>query len=128
MSAVEGMSAGVYRYRPRSHTLEVLSVQTIASVPILEAAGRSAGSHPPPVVLVITSRFAMPSAAYGVFAYSLVLKEVGALFQTFYLVAEHLGLAACALGGGTPDILFARLSSTAELAEPIVGEFMLGPR
>jgi SagB-type dehydrogenase family enzyme len=68
------------------------------------------------------------SEAYGDLAYSLVLKEVGALFQTLYLVAEYLGLAACALGGGTPEGPIANISGANELAEPVVGEFMLGPR
>jgi SagB-type dehydrogenase family enzyme len=65
---------------------------------------------------------------YGPLAYSLILKEVGALFQTIYLVAEYLGLATCALGGGIPDDAFSRIGKIEELAEPVVGEFMIGPR
>jgi hypothetical protein len=42
------------------------------------------------VVVVVTSRFARQSERYGDLAYSLVLKEVGGLFQTLYLVAEYL--------------------------------------
>jgi hypothetical protein len=45
-----------------------------------------------------------------------------------YLVAECLDLGACALGGGTPDRRFAKLRGRSRLAEPILGEFMLGPR
>jgi SagB-type dehydrogenase family enzyme len=127
-SAVKGLSAGVYRYQARSRTLETTSTDSCASVQLLEAAGVSAGSSPPPILLIVTSHYRLPSATYGALAYSLVLKEVGALFQTFYLVAEYLGLAACALGGGTPDDLFAKLIGTSRLSDPIVGEFMLGPR
>jgi SagB-type dehydrogenase family enzyme len=127
-NAVESIKAGIYRYLPDSHGLEPLSVETANYVPFLEAAGRSAGSRSPPLVIVITSRFVKQSETYGDIAYSLVLKEVGALFQTLYLVAEYLDLAACALGGGTPDQLFAQLRGTTDLTEPVVGEFMLGPR
>jgi oxazoline/thiazoline dehydrogenase len=78
--------------------------------------------------VVVTSRFARQSETYGDLAYSLVLKEVGALLQTLYLVAEDLGLAVCALGGRSPGDLLARLCGTTELDEPVVGEVMLGPR
>jgi SagB-type dehydrogenase family enzyme len=126
--AVESIRAGVYRYLPELHGLEEISEEAAHYIPFLEAAGRSASSTRPPIVLVITSRFSRQSEAYGDLAYSLVLKEVGALFQTLYLVAEYLDLAACALGGGTPDELLAQLCSTAELVEPVVGEFVIGPR
>lgn len=126
--AVEALDAGVYRYLPDAHGLEPLSAERAHVLPFLEAAGRSAGGAPPPIVLVITSRFARQGEPYGDLAYSLVLKEVGCLFQTLYLVSEHLGLGACALGGGAPAGRLARLRGTTELAEPVVGELMLGPR
>jgi SagB-type dehydrogenase family enzyme len=126
--AVESIDAGVFRYQPARHALEVISQTKADALPFLEAAARSAGSVSPPVVLIITSRFASQSESYGTLAYSLVLKEVGCLFQTLYLVAESLGLAPCALGGGSPTGRLARLVHTSEVAEPVVGEFMLGPR
>jgi SagB-type dehydrogenase family enzyme len=126
-SAVESISAGVYRYLPASHSLEPLSNDADDYVPFLDAAGRSAASACPPVVIVITSRYARQSEVYGDLAYSLVLKEVGGLFQTLYLVSEYLDLASCALGGGAPDELLASLCGTTQLAEPVVGEFMVGP-
>jgi len=60
-------------------------------------------------------------------AYALVLKDVGVLLQTFYLVATAMGLAPCALGGGDSD-LFARASGLDWLVEGAVGEFVLGSR
>jgi len=126
--AVESIVAGVYRYLPESHGLELLSTAATHYLPFLEAAGRSASAEPPPVVLVVTSRFARQGEVYGDLAYSLVLKEVGALFQTLYLVAEYLELAPCALGGGTPDDLHSSLCETTHVAEPVVGEFIVGPR
>jgi SagB-type dehydrogenase family enzyme len=126
--AVDSIPAGLYRYLPELHGLEPVSEQSRDYLPFLEAAGQSADTTMPPVVLVITSRFARQSEIYDKLAYSLVLKEVGCLFQTLYLVGEYLGLGACALGGGSPAGLLARLCDTTELAEPVVGEFMLGPR
>jgi SagB-type dehydrogenase family enzyme len=126
--AVETVPGGIYRYLPDSHGLATISNDAAAAAPFLEAAGRSASSDPPPVVVVISSRFARQNEVYGDLAYSLVLKEVGGLMQTFYLVAEYLGLAACALGGGSSGELFSNLSGSSELAEPVVGEFMIGPR
>jgi SagB-type dehydrogenase family enzyme len=124
--AVESLASGAYHYLPDAHSLELVSPFPPDFDPFLAAAGRAAGVPPPPVAIIITSRYARQSEEYGALAYSLLLKEVGCLYQTFYLVAESLGLAACALGGGTPAGLLAELCSTTELEEPVVGEFMLG--
>lgn len=126
--AVETIPAGLYRYLPEWHGLEPVSTRSTDFLPFLEAAGRSAGTTTPPIVILVTSRFAKQSETYGDLAYSLVLKEVGCLFQTLYLVGEYLKLGPCALGGGAPAGRLARLCNTSELAEPVVGEFMLGPR
>jgi SagB-type dehydrogenase family enzyme len=126
--AVETIDGGVYRYLPEAHALELVSPFDADWRPFLAAAGRSAGTIPPPVAIVITSRYARQSEEYSRLAYSLVLKEVGCLFQTLYLVAESLGLAACALGGGMPAGLLADLCNTTELEEPVVGEFAIGYR
>ena len=58
-------------------------------------------------------------------AYSVILKNVGALYQTMYLVATAMGLAPCGLGGGHSD-LFAAAAGLDYLAETSVGEFILG--
>lgn len=126
--AVVSIAGGLYRYLPEGHGLEPISMNSADYLPFLESAGRSADTTTPPIVLIITSHFARQSEIYGHLAYSLVLKEVGCLFQTLYLVGEYLGLSPCALGGGAPAGLLARLCNTNELAEPVVGEFMLGPR
>jgi len=126
--AVESIAGGLYRYLPEVHGLEPVSTNSEDYLPFLESAGRSADTMAPPIALIITSRFARQSEIYRNLAYSLVLKEVGCLFQTLYLVGEYLGLSPCALGGGAPAGLLAGLCNTNELAEPVVGEFMLGPR
>jgi len=126
--AVATIPEGLYRYAPELHALEPVPTPSTARLALVETAGRSAGAAPPPILLLVTSRFARQSEAYADLAYGLVLKEVGCLFQTLYLAAEYLGLGACALGGGVAPGQFARLLNTSELVEPLVGEFMLGPR
>ncbi|WNZ06188.1 SagB family peptide dehydrogenase [Streptomyces sp. 11x1] len=86
--SVADVPAGIYRYLPDTHALELISPD--AHTPVLAGAAAAAGSERAPVAIVITSRFERVSSSYGELAYSLVLKEVGALFQTFYLVAEYL--------------------------------------
>ena len=125
-NAVEGSRAGLYKYLPDNHGLYSVTERYADFFPFIEAAGSSAGSESPPVVILITSRFADQSAIYGDLAYSLILKEVGCLFQNFYLVGEYLHLKCCALGGGTPNDLLARLCNTNKVDNPLVGEFMLG--
>lgn len=127
-NAVDSLDSGAYHYLPDAHALELVSPFTPDFQPFLLAAGRAMGTTPPPIAIIITSRYARQSEEYNRKAYSLVLKEVGCLFQTLYLVAEALGVAACALGGGTPHGLLAELCHTTELEEPVVGEFALGMR
>ena len=60
-------------------------------------------------------------------AYNVMLKNVGVLYQTLYLVATAMDLAPCALGGGDSD-LFARAVGLDYFAETSVGEFLLGSK
>jgi SagB-type dehydrogenase family enzyme len=57
-------------------------------------------------------------------AYAGILKNVGALYQTIYLVATAMGLSVCALGGGDSD-LFTRAAGTRWETESSVGELIL---
>jgi SagB-type dehydrogenase family enzyme len=124
--AVDTLLPGVYRYLPEVHALEVVAPSGTESRSVLVAAGRAAATTPPPVAIVITSRYARQGEQYTTLAYTLVLKEVGCLFQALYLAAESLGLAACALGRNTPFGVLARLCNTTEIEEPVVGELAIG--
>jgi SagB-type dehydrogenase family enzyme len=79
----------------------------------------------PQVVLVLTARFARMAWKYETMAYAVMLKHVGVIFQTLYLVATAMGLAPCALGNGGAD-LFARAAGLDPLVEGSVGEFVIG--
>jgi SagB-type dehydrogenase family enzyme len=79
------------------------------------------------VVFNLTARFQRLSWKYSSIAYTLMLKDVGGLYQTMYLVAEAMGLAPCALGAGHADWL-CRAAGLNYLEESPVGEFLLGSR
>ncbi len=59
--------------------------------------------------------------------YALILKDLGAMYATMYLVATAMGLAPCALGGGDSE-LFSRITGLDPYEEPAIGEFLLGSR
>ncbi|HEV2385675.1 MAG TPA: SagB family peptide dehydrogenase [Candidatus Acidoferrales bacterium] len=119
------LAAGMYHYQPLEHRLYRLAAKPEETERLLESAARTAGSAKPQVLIVAAARFARIMRRYESIGYALILKNVGAVFQTMYLVATAMGLAACALGGGDSDV-FARAAGTDYYAETSVGEFMLG--
>jgi oxazoline/thiazoline dehydrogenase len=124
----DGLERGVYRYVPDTHQLEQVAESSAASERVLaDAYFTMAQEGRPDVLLVITARFGRVMWKYESIAYSLVLKHVGVLFQTLYLVATDMGLAACALGGGNSD-LFGEAAGLQYLEEGSVGEFAIGSR
>jgi SagB-type dehydrogenase family enzyme len=120
----EGLASGLYRYDPGGHRLEWLSGMSPEVRGLLESAGRTAGTEAPEVLLVLAARFQRMTWKYRSVAYAAILKDVGVLYQTMYLVATAMGLAVCALGGGDSD-LFARAAGTRYTAETSVGELIL---
>ncbi len=62
----------------------------------------------PQILITIAARFGRVSWKYSSIAYALVLKDAGALMQTFYLMANDLGLGGCAIGISNID-LFAKM-------------------
>ncbi len=125
---VPELDASFFRYLPQAHGLQPVATAASDIHELLAACGRSCGVGPVPAAITITSRIAQPAAEYGRLAYSLVLKEAGALLHNFALAAAYCDIGLCPLGGGTPDALFARLSGTHPLAQPIIAELAFGPR
>ena len=79
------------------------------------------------VLVIVAARFQRVAWKYASIAYSLILKDVGVLYDTMYLVATAMGLAPCAVGCGNAD-LFARAAGLDYYAQTSVGEFLLGSR
>lgn len=124
VNVCEGLPAGLYHYCPLRHVLEPLCGVTEEVRALLASADMP---EPPDVLFVIAARFQRVSWKYESIAYSLVLKDTGALMQTMYLVATAMALAPCAVGYGDPDV-FCRASGNDAEVEDSVGEFALsGP-
>ncbi|MGH1364950.1 MAG: SagB/ThcOx family dehydrogenase [Calditrichia bacterium] len=127
ISSCNGLKNGLYYYHPLNHNLTTIPASENCLENLLRDA-RSAGGleYNPAVLFLITARFSRTAWKYQSIAYSLILKEVGCLFQTFYLVATAMNLAPCALGSGNSDSTSEAINRSYYL-ETSVGEFMLGP-
>ena len=80
---------------------------------------------PPQVLVTIAARFGRVSWKYSSLAYALVLKDVGVLTQTLYLMATDMALGGCAIGISNIE-LFARMTGLEFHVEGPVGQFALG--
>lgn len=127
-NAVAGLDPGAYYYQPMRHELYPVrpadSTQAALNRQVNAATG-NALNRDPPVVLLITAVFQRTMWKYDEIGLSLILKDVGALYQTMYLVATGLGLAPCAIGGGR-EADNARWLGLDPLVESQVGCFLLG--
>ena len=120
--------SGLYHYCPARHVIEKISGMNRALDALLDDAKGSAGLEEKPQILIaITARFPRLSWKYESIAYSVLLKDVGVVYQTMYLVATAMDLAPCALGGGDSD-LFAEAARLDYYGETSVGEFLLGSK
>ena len=122
----EGLEQGVYHYHPLEHELcQISALNERAAVFLHDSQKASRKEGSPQVLIVVGARFQRVSWKYQSMAYALILKNLGVLLQTMYLVATAMELAPCALGGGDSD-LFCEVMGTDYLEETSVGEFMLG--
>ena len=80
---------------------------------------------PPQILITIAARFDRVSWKYSSIAYSLILKDVGVLIQTLYMMATDMGLGGCAIGTSNID-LFAKMTGIEFHVEGPVGQFALG--
>lgn len=124
----QGLPPGLYRYEPLRHQLEkIVDLTPAVEQVIQEAQNATDRACTPQVLITMTARFQRTSWKYQSIAYSLILKEVGALYQTMYLVATAMDLAPCAIGSGHSDRL-AQAAGLDYLIESAVGEFLLGSK
>jgi len=121
-----GLARGFYHYDADRHALVRISGPT----PELDAqlaASEFAMDAPaiPQILITIAARFGRISWKYSSIAYALILKDVGVLTQTLYLMATDMGLGGCAIGSIDID-LFARMTGIEFHIEGPVGQFALG--
>ena len=122
----EGLARGFYHYDAGGHALVPIEVRAAEFDALLKGAEFAMGAPAVPQILItIAARFGRISWKYSSIAYSLILKDVGVLLQTFYLMATDMGLGGCAIGTVNID-LFAKMTGIELHAEGPVGQFALG--
>jgi SagB-type dehydrogenase family enzyme len=122
----DGLARGFYHYDAGGHGLVPIDVRASELDALLqEAAFAMDAPALPQVVITIAARFGRVSWKYSSLAYALILKDVGALLQTLYLMAPDMGLGGCAIGTVNID-LFARMTGIEFHVEGPVGQFALG--
>jgi SagB-type dehydrogenase family enzyme len=123
-----GVDPGIYHYDRVDHRLRLVrEPDPVVSRLLRSAALSSSVDRPPQVLIVLAARFGRLMYTYEELPYALVLKHVGVLYQTMYLTATAMGLAACALGGGDA-LAFNEATGLDYATESSVGEFMLGSK
>jgi SagB-type dehydrogenase family enzyme len=122
----EGLARGFYHYDAGGHALVPISTRTHELDALLTGAQFAmAAPAAPQILITIAARFGRVSWKYSSIAYALILKDVGALMQTFYLMATDIGLGGCAIGIANIE-LFAKMTGIEFHVEGPVGQFAIG--
>ena len=122
----EGLPRGFYHYDADGHALVSIGVRVPEFEALLKGAEFAMGAPAVPQILItITARFGRISWKYSSIAYALILKDVGVLMQTLYLMATDMGLGGCAIGSTNIE-LFAKVTGIEFHVEGPVGQFAIG--
>ncbi len=122
-----GLDPGMYHYDSFEHALRAVAAADSPAVRRLlkpAAATLTAGAEPQ-VLVVIAARCGRIMWSYEQIGYATVLKDVGVLMQTMYLVATAMGLGVCAQGFGD-TAAFAAATGLDERQECSVGSLVIG--
>jgi SagB-type dehydrogenase family enzyme len=96
---VRRLPRGFYHYDAGAHALVPIEVRPQElDAQLASAQFAMAAPAVPQILITIAARFGRVSWKYSSIAYSLILKDVGVLLQTLYLVATDSGLGGCAIG------------------------------
>lgn len=122
----EGLARGFYHYDADRHALVPIDVRTHEFEALLTAAEFAMDAPAAPqIVITIAARYGRTAWKYSSIAYALILKDVGVLIQTLYIMATDMGLGGCAIGSTNID-LFAKMTGIEFHIEGPVGQFALG--
>jgi SagB-type dehydrogenase family enzyme len=122
----EGLPRGFYHYDAGEHALVPIEVRAPEFDALLKGAEFAMDAPAVPQILItIAARFGRVSWKYSSIAYALILKDVGVLMQTLYLMATDMGLGGCAIGS-TNIGLFAKMTGIEFHVEGPVGVFAMG--
>ncbi len=121
-----GLARGFYHYDAGAHALVAIDVAAADFEGLLMESRYAMGAPGAPQILItIAARFGRILWKYSSIAYSLILKDVGGLIQTLYLMATDMGLGGCAIGITNID-LFAKMTGIEFHVEGPVGQFAIG--
>lgn len=119
---------GIYYYDPLKHRLVFINnnknYQRKFNEFILDVQ-KPIINREPDVVFIITAVFARTMWKYEKISLSTIMSDLGCLYQTMYLIATQMNLAACPLGGTHEDLVRDWLNLN-WFEESHVGTFMLG--
>jgi SagB-type dehydrogenase family enzyme len=122
----EGLARGFYHYDAGGHALMPIGARAYEFEALLRGAEFAMDTLAAPQILItIAARFGRVTWKYSSLAYALILKNVGVLTQTFYLMATDMGLGGSAVGSTNID-LFAKMTGIEFYVEGPVGQFALG--
>ncbi len=122
----EGLARGFYHYDAGAHALAPIGAPANELEALLTGAEQAMGAPAAPQILItIAARFGRISWKYSSIAYALILKDVGVLTQSLYLMATDMGLGGCAIGIANIE-LFAKMTGIELHVEGPVGQFALG--
>jgi SagB-type dehydrogenase family enzyme len=122
----EGLARGFYHYDAGAHALVPIGVRMQELEALLTGAEFAMGAPSVPQILItIAARFGRISWKYSSVAYALILKDVGVLTQTLYMMATDMGLGGCGIGSANID-LFAQMTGIEFHVEGPVGQFAIG--
>jgi SagB-type dehydrogenase family enzyme len=125
---ITGIEKGIHYYDPLRHRLVFLKPRTKHQKEFNEfliQIQKPLMKREADVVLIITAVFARTMWKYEKLGMSLIMSDLGCLYQTLYLVATEMKLAPCPLGK-TNESLIADWLDLDWFKESHVGTFMLG--
>lgn len=99
---VDGLVAGIYRYRPDAHRLERISAEIEPAAACLARTGLP--DPGPAVVIAIAARIERAVRGPDGSTLAQIHTETGCLIQNLYLVAAALELGACAVAVAGDDL------------------------
>ena len=127
---VTGLEAGMYHYDSFEHALRLVAAPHSEASKALSqlmkpAAATLTGGAEPQILIVMAARAGRIMWTYEQIGYAAILKDVGVLMQTIYLVATAMGLGACAQGF-SDTAAFVAATGVDELQECSVGSIIVG--
>ena len=127
---INGVQEGLYYYDPMRHKLILLSKRNRYQAKFNELILRLQKpmiNREPDVVFVVTAVFARTMWKYQNMGLSLIMKDLGCLYQTMYLVATEMNIAPCALGLSS-EVLVREWLKLDWFVESHIGTFALGEK